>query len=83
MSFGNYKTILAVLKSFQMTYTEANFIGEAELNIPNYFREDLETVMREEVFYSSEFAICEIMIYPILKEVWKLYNSKFIIWSHH
>ena len=39
--------------------------------------------MREGVVYSSEFAICENIIYPILKQVWKLYNSKFTLWSHH
>ncbi|MEM1393412.1 MAG: hypothetical protein AAGG00_08990 [Cyanobacteria bacterium P01_H01_bin.150] len=83
MSFSNYKTIEEVLKTFQITYTEANFMGEAEFYIPDYFREDLEIVMREGVVYSSEFAICENIIYPILKQVWKLYNSKFTLWSHH
>ena len=83
MSFNNYKTIEEVLKTFQITYTEANFMGEAEFYIPDYFREDLEIVMREGVVYSSEFAICENIIYPILKQVWKLYNSKFTLWSHH
>ena len=28
MAFSNYKTIGAVIKEFQMTYTEANFISE-------------------------------------------------------
>jgi hypothetical protein len=32
--------------------------------------------------YNSEFAICENLIYPVLKEVWKCYRSKFILWSH-
>jgi len=83
MSLSNYKTISEVLKTFQITYTEVNFMGETEFNIPDYFREDLEIVMREGVVYSSEFAICENIIYPILKEVWKLYNRKFTLWSHH
>ncbi len=83
MSFSSYKTLSEVLKAFQVTYTEANFMTEAEFNIPDYFREDLEIVMREGVVYSSEFAICENIIYPVLKEVWKLYNSKFTLWSHH
>jgi hypothetical protein len=30
----------------------------------------------------SEFAICENLIYPVLKEVWKHYHQKFILWSH-
>ena len=82
MSFSSYKTIGEVLKQFQVIYTEANFMGEAEFQVSDYFREDLETVMREGVVNNSEFAICENLIYPVLKEVWKRYSSKFTLWSH-
>ncbi|BAY07499.1 hypothetical protein [Calothrix sp. NIES-2098] len=82
MAFSNYKTIGEVLKAFQVIYTEANFIGEVAFNIADYFREDLETMMRDGVVDNSEFAICENLIYPVLKEVWKLYRTKFILWSH-
>ncbi|HEY9612083.1 MAG TPA: hypothetical protein V6C93_22165, partial [Allocoleopsis sp.] len=69
MAFSSYKSIGAVVKEFQTKYTEADFIGEIEFNIPDYFREDLQTVMREGVVDNSEFAICENLIYPVLKEV--------------
>ncbi|MCX7596032.1 MAG: hypothetical protein N2235_20205 [Fischerella sp.] len=82
MAFSSYKTIGEVLKAFQITYTEANFVVETPFDIPDYFREDLQTVMREGVVDNSEFAICENLIYPVLKEVWKRYSSKFILWSH-
>lgn len=83
MAFSSYKTIGEVLKAFQVIYTEANFIGEAEFNVSDYFREDLETMMRDGVVDNSEFSICENMIYPVLKEVWKCYRSQFILWGHH
>ncbi|WP_445638366.1 Restriction endonuclease, type I, EcoRI, R subunit/Type III [Nostoc sp. DSM 114161] len=83
MAFSSYKTISEVLKKFLITYTESNFIKEAEFRIPDYFREDLEIVMSEGVVDNSEFAICENLIYPVLKEVWKKYSSKFTLWSHH
>ena len=38
--------------------------------------------MREGVVDNSEFAICENLIYPVLKEVWKQYRQHFILWSH-
>jgi hypothetical protein len=79
MAFSNYKSIGAVVKEFQTKYTEADFIDEIEFNIPDYFREDLQTVMREGVVDNSEFAICENLIYPVLKEVWKCYRSKFLL----
>lgn len=82
MVFSNYKTIGEVLKASQITYTESNFVVETEFNISDYFREDLQTMMRDGVVDNSEFAICENLIYPVLKEVWKCYRSKFILWSH-
>ncbi|MCP2727924.1 hypothetical protein [Limnofasciculus baicalensis] len=82
MAFSNYKDIGEVLKQFQVTYTEANFMGEAEFSIPDYFRKDLEFMMREAVVDNSEFAVCENLIYPVIKEVWKTYHSKFVLWSH-
>lgn len=82
MGFSSYKDIGEVLQEFQVTYTEANFMGEAEFNIPDYFREDLAFMMQEAVVDNSEFAICENLIYPVVKEVWKLYYSKFVLWSH-
>jgi hypothetical protein len=82
MAFSNYKTIGAVIKEFQLTYTEANFIIETAFSISNYFREDLQIMMIEGVVDNSEFAVCENLIYPVLKEVWKCYRSKFLLWSH-
>jgi hypothetical protein len=82
MAFSNYKTISEVVKEYQVTYTEANFVIETSFNIPDYFRDDLELMMNEAVVDNSEFAICENLIYPILKEVWKAYRSNFLLWSH-
>lgn len=82
MPFSAYKTVGLVLKEFQVTYTEANFIVQIELSISDYFREDLEFTRREAVVDNSEFAVCENIIYPVLKEVWKHYYSKFVFWSH-
>lgn len=82
MAFSNYKTIGAVIKEFQITYTEANFIVETAFNVSDYFREDLQIMMMEGVVDNSEFAVCENLIYPVLKEVWKCYRSKFVLWSH-
>ncbi len=31
---------------------------------------------------NSEFAICENLIYPVLKEIWKSYCNKLTLWSH-
>ena len=82
MPFSEFKTISDVLKEFQVRYSEANFVEPLAFPIADYFREDLHLMMREGVVDNSEFAICENLIYPILKEVWKQYRQYFIIWSH-
>ena len=82
MAFSSFKTIGEVLKMFQVTYTETNFLTELAFNVSDYFREDLELMMRDAVVDNSEFAICENLIYPVLKEVWKAYRNNFILWSH-
>lgn len=82
MVFGSYKTIGAVVKEFQITYTESDFVEPLPFMVSDYFREDLQLMMREGVVDNSEFAICENLIYPLLKEVWKHYRRKFLLWSH-
>jgi hypothetical protein len=82
MAFSNFKTISEVLKEFQITYTAANFINEIPFPISDYFRADLELMMEDAVVDNSEFAICENLIYPVLKEIWKAYRHHFILWSH-
>ncbi len=82
MAFSNFKIIGEVLKEYQVTYTKANFVEETLFNVPDYFRQDLNEVMEDGVVSNSEFAICENLIYPVLKEVWKKYKTKLTIWSH-
>lgn len=82
MSFSECKTIGAVLKAFQVHYAEADFVERLAFIISDYFRDDLHLMMREGVVDNSEFAICENLIYPVLKEVWKQYRQHFILWSH-
>lgn len=82
MAFTNYKTVGETIKAFQIFYREEIFLEELPFSIPEFFRQDLEIVMKDGAVDSSEFAICENIIYPILKEVWKTYREHFILWSH-
>ncbi|MEQ9621910.1 hypothetical protein [Coleofasciculus chthonoplastes] len=38
--------------------------------------------MKELTFEESEYAICETIIFPVLKELYRLYRDKFTLWSH-
>lgn len=82
MSFSSYKSLGETVKEFQITYTQDNFITGAKFQIPDSFQEDLEFMMREGVVDNSEFAVCENLVYPVLKQVWKQYYNQFTLWSH-
>ena len=81
MAFSNYKSLGDTVKELQIVYSEADFIQEIPFTVSDYFREDLNLMTKEAVVDNSEAAICENLIYPILKEVWKCYRQKFLLWS--
>jgi hypothetical protein len=83
MAFTNqFKSLAAVLKHYQIHYKEADFeiIKTATLN--ESVRQDIFFTLKEVVYDISEAAICENLIYPVLKEAWKFYADIFAIWSH-
>ena len=82
MAFSNYKSISAVIKKFQIKYVQSNFMLEVEFPAKESFKEELDLLFADGVIDNSEDAICENLIYPVLKEVWKPYRSKLTLWSH-
>ncbi len=82
MPFSSYKSIGVVAKEYQIKYVREDFVVEVEFAISEFFQQELNLILNEGVFDNSENAICENIIYPILKEVWKNYRNKFLLWSH-
>ncbi|MBD2592962.1 hypothetical protein H6G74_01295 [Nostoc spongiaeforme FACHB-130] len=82
MAFSNYKSISTVIKKFQIKYIQSNFMSELDFSVPQAFQEELDLLFIDGVIDNSEDAICENLIYPVLKEVWKPYRSKLTLWSH-
>ncbi|MEQ8536709.1 MAG: hypothetical protein RIB93_04495 [Coleofasciculus sp. D1-CHI-01] len=82
MSFESYKNIGEVLKEYEITSSETNYIIETEIAVRESFREDLEFCLRELTFEESDYAVCETIIFPVLKELYRLDRDKFTLWSH-
>ncbi|MBP0028579.1 hypothetical protein [Roseofilum sp. Guam] len=82
MPFSQYKSIADVAQKFQIKYRIANFVQEVPFTVEESFRKDLDFILTHGAIYHSEYAICENLIYPILKEVWKAYYDKLVLWSH-
>ncbi len=82
MAFSEFKSLSQAIQELQVVYHEDDFITELSFSVSDYFKDDLSLVMREGVVNNSEYAICENLIYPVLKEVWKTYRESFLLWSH-
>lgn len=82
MPFASYKKMGMVLKKFQITYHEENYVVVTPVTLNDYFQSELNLVKTELVTNNSEYAVCENLIYPLLKEIWKLHKEQLMLWSH-
>ena len=82
MPFASYKKMGMVLKQFQITYREENYVVVTPITLSDYFQAELHLVRTELVTDNSEYAVCENLIYPLLKEIWKLHKEQLMLWSH-
>ncbi|WP_416309725.1 hypothetical protein [Spirulina sp. 06S082] len=82
MSFNNYKNISDVLQEFSLNYMEEKFIEENDGEIDSYFLNRFNLILKEGVVFNSEYAICENIIAPILREIWLKYMENLMLWSH-
>lgn len=82
MPSSSYRSISDVANAFQIAYEEASWISPVPASIGETFRSELAFVLREVDFSNSEFSVCENLIYPVLKEVWKAYTGTLMLWGH-
>jgi hypothetical protein len=82
MPFTSYKNLAMVVKTFNLTYQENDFILPSEFTLNDYFKQRFEILLKEGVVDNSEAAICENIIAPILTEIWYSYKENWLLWSH-
>jgi hypothetical protein len=83
MAFTNqFKSLSAVLKHYKIHYAEADFVIIKTAIMQEAVQQDIVFTLKEVAYNVSEAAICENLIYPLLKAAWKLYADIFSIWSH-
>lgn len=80
MAFSDYKTISQVQAEYQIKYEEDNFVFIKEYQLSSSFIEELEFNQKNMDIYASEAARCEIVIFPILREIYKNYYQKTSLW---
>lgn len=80
MAFSDFKTISEVQERFSITYLEDNFV-ESEPSSPSAeFLQDFEFTRDHIHVFASEAARCEAIIFPVLKEAYKVYADQYALW---
>ena len=82
MAFTQFKSLGSVLTTYDIGYTDTNFIIEELVEVPARLIEDIDFSLKDTNYSLSEASICENLIYPVLKETWKSFLSDFMLWSH-
>lgn len=81
MAFTSYRSLAEVLKTFNIKYVELNFETTNIIETPSVLQEDITFTLDQVAYDVSEAAICENLIYPILKSAWRRYSDILAIWS--
>ena len=82
MSFSTFTTLGDVARAYQIKLDVHDFVEPRPFTISKRFRRDLDFVLTKVAYRASEFAICENLVYPILKEVWMPYAEEMQLWCH-
>ncbi|MEB3340773.1 hypothetical protein [Okeania sp.] len=80
MAFSDFKTISDVQKKYGIKYSEEKFIVRQQLSPSESFIKDFEFNQENIDLFSSEASRCEIIISPLLREVYKKHYQKYSFW---
>ena len=80
MAFSDFREISEVLERFRIRYSEDDFVKVKLLNPSEQFQKELEFSRQHFNIFGSEASRCEIVIFPILREVYKKYADNYALW---
>ena len=82
MAFSDFKTISEVQEKFRITYAINDFVPNTKsLNPSEHFLQEFEFCMQHINVFASETSRCEVVIFPVLKEIYKGYTDHYTLWS--
>ncbi len=80
MAFSEYKDIGQVQIEFNIKLDDESFIFAEAVSPPEIFLNEFEFTRENLPVFTSEGARTEAIIFPILREVYKSYSDKFVLW---
>jgi hypothetical protein len=85
-SFSQFKTLEIALKQFRITYEVRDIFPDLQLRAlkvaPQSLVDEINFNMTEMPYETSEASICEMIIFPILKNIWTNFRNNLLLWSH-
>src|SRR4051812_45463463 len=83
MAFTSFSSLDDVLRRYSIRQVRGEFVSGAEHPAAggNYL-DELRLTLTEVPFSRSEGFVCEALIYPTLREVWKHYRANLSLFSH-
>ncbi len=82
MAFTQFKNLGTVLQKYNLVSHKENFVIPTSITVPIRLVEDIDFALKHVDYDSSETAICESLIYPILLQVWKSFLETLFLYSH-
>ncbi len=80
MAFSYYKSIGQVQREFGVKFQEENFISAQDVEPPESFLKEYEFNRKNIDVYTSEASRADLVITPILREVYKCYHKQYSFW---
>lgn len=80
MAFSDFKSIAEVQVEFNIKYSYNDFFGVSTKDPSEHFLKELEFSRQHIDFFFSEGSRCEVVIYPILKEIYKEHAENYGLW---
>jgi hypothetical protein len=82
MAFSDTKILEDVLKKYEISYDRKTFSGIKSRKAPAFLKREITFNLNEMPYDSSEAFICEALIFPVMREVWRVFKEDFMLWSH-
>ncbi len=80
MAFSEYNDIGQVQVEFNIKLNQENFIFAKPVEPPPVFLQEFNFTLENLPVFTSEGARTEAVIFPILREVYKDYSDKYVLW---
>src|SRR5260370_15306987 len=82
MAFGDFKSLADVARAYRIRLKIEPFLQPLSSPVDERFQGELTFSMQNLAVRASEASICEFLIAPVLREIWRAYSDALLLFSH-